>query len=329
MAMKRRWQQARRASGKPTDQPNIVMGGNVQVVWEKFANYWEVEPRYVPLEGNVFHLTADRLLEHVDENTIGVVAVLGSTMDGSYEPIQEICAALDDYETQSGFSVPVHVDAASGGFIAPFLQPELVWDFRLDRVVSIQASGHKFGLVYPGIGWVLWRDKAHLPEDLVFHVNYLGGDMPTFALNFSRPGAQVVLQYFQFLRLGREGFRLVQQTCQDVAVHISRTLGAMPQFEVISEGRELPVVTVSLSSEVAKYDVFDVSRKLRERGWLVPAYTMPPKRDDLAVLRIVVRNGFSHDMAELFLRDVRAAIDWLDNLAAAMPHENQPRGFHH
>jgi glutamate decarboxylase len=329
MAMKRRWQHARRASGKPTDRPNIVMGGNVQVVWEKFANYWEVEPRYVPLEGNVFHLTADRLLEHVDENTIGVVAVLGSTMDGSYEPIQEICAALDDYETQSGFSVPVHVDAASGGFIAPFLQPELVWDFRLDRVVSIQASGHKFGLVYPGIGWVLWRDKAHLPEDLVFHVNYLGGDMPTFALNFSRPGAQVVLQYFQFLRLGREGFRLVQQTCQDVAVHISRTLGAMPQFEVISEGRELPVVTVSLSSEVAKYDVFDVSRKLRERGWLVPAYTMPPKRDDLAVLRIVVRNGFSHDMAELFLRDVRAAIDWLDNLAAAMPHENQPRGFHH
>jgi glutamate decarboxylase len=329
MAMKRRWQHARRASGKPTDRPNIVMGGNVQVVWEKFANYWEVEPRYVPLEGNVFHLTADRLLEHVDENTIGVVAVLGSTMDGSYEPIQEICAALDDYETQSGFSVPVHVDAASGGFIAPFLQPELVWDFRLDRVVSIQASGHKFGLVYPGIGWVLWRDKAHLPEDLVFHVNYLGGDMPTFALNFSRPGAQVVLQYFQFLRLGREGFRLVQQTCQDVAVHISRTLGAMPQFEVISEGRELPVVTVSLSSEVTKYDVFDVSRKLREGGWLVPAYTMPPKRDDLAVLRIVVRNGFSHDMAELFLRDVRAAIDWLDNLAAAMPHENQPRGFHH
>jgi glutamate decarboxylase len=329
MAMKRRWQHARRASGKSTDRPNIVMGGNVQVVWEKFANYWEVEPRYVPLEGNVFHLTADRLLEHVDENTIGVVAVLGSTMDGSYEPIQEICAALDDYETQSGFSVPVHVDAASGGFIAPFLQPELVWDFRLDRVVSIQASGHKFGLVYPGIGWVLWRDKAHLPEDLVFHVNYLGGDMPTFALNFSRPGAQVVLQYFQFLRLGREGFRLVQQTCQDVAVHISRTLGAMPQFEVISEGRELPVVTVSLSSEVAKYDVFDVSRKLREQGWLVPAYTMPPKRDDLAVLRIVVRNGFSHDMAELFLRDVRAAIDWLDNLAAAMPHENQPRGFHH
>jgi len=329
LAMKRRWQHARRAAGRPADRPNIVMGANVQVVWEKFANYWEVEPRYVPLEGDVFHLTADRLLDYVDENTIGVVAVLGSTMDGSYEPVQDISAALDRYEARSGVSVPVHVDAASGGFIAPFVQPELVWDFRLARVVSIQTSGHKFGLVYPGIGWVLWRSAEYLPESLVFHVNYLGGDMPTFALNFSRPGAQVVLQYFQFLRLGREGYRLVQQTCQDVAVHIARTLGTLPQFSVISDGRELPVVTVSLKPEVTTYDVYDVSRKLREHGWLVPAYTMPPKREDLAVLRIVVRNGFSHDMAELFLRDVRTAIDWLDNLQGPMPHEEQPSSFHH
>ena len=329
MALKRRWQQARKAAGQPTARPNIVMGGNVQVVWEKFANYWEVEPRYVPLEGNVFHLTADRLLDHVDENTIGVVAVLGSTMDGTYEPVQEICATLDEYEKDSGVSVPVHVDAASGGFVAPFIQPELVWDFRLDRVVSIQSSGHKYGLVYPGVGWVVWRSAEFLPEDLVFHVNYLGGDMPTFALNFSRPGAQVVLQYFQFLRLGREGFRMVQQTCQDVAVHISRTLAAMPEFDVIADGTELPVVAAALSQEVTKYDVFDLSRKLRERGWLVPAYTMPPKREDLAVLRIVVRNGFSHDMAELFLRDLRTAVDWLDDLDSPMPHEGQPSSFHH
>jgi glutamate decarboxylase len=329
LALKRRWQHARRKAGLSTDHPNIVMGGNVQVVWEKFANYWEVEPRYVALEGDVFHLTADRLLDHVDENTIGVVAVLGSTMDGSYEPIQEICAALDTYEATSGVSVPVHVDAASGGFIAPFLQPDLVWDFRLARVVSIQTSGHKFGLVYPGIGWVLWREAQFLPDDLVFHVNYLGGDMPTFALNFSRPGAQVILQYYQFLRLGKEGYRLVQQACQDVAVHVARTLAAMPEFDIVSDGTDLPVVTVSLSPDVTKYTVYDVSRKLRERGWLVPAYTMPPKRDDLAVLRIVVRNGFSHDMAELFLRDLRAAVDYLDDLAAPMPREEQPSSFHH
>ena len=329
LALKRRWQQTQREAGKPTDRPNIVMGANVQVVWEKFANYWEVEPRYVPCEGEVFHLTADRLLEHVDENTIGVVAVLGSTMDGSYEPVAEICAKLDEYEGRSGVSVPVHVDAASGGFIAPFLQPNLRWDFRLDRVVSIQASGHKFGLVYPGVGWVLWRDAQHLPEELVFHVNYLGGDMPTFALNFSRPGAQVVLQYFQFLRLGKEGFRVVQQACQDVAVRLADALAQMPEFELITGGTDLPVVCFSLSKAVTKYDVYDVSRKLRERGWLVPAYTMPPKREDLAVLRIVVRNGFSHDMAELFLRDLRTALHWLDDLDAPMPHEAQPSTFHH
>ncbi len=329
LALKRRWQRARGEAGKPADRPNIVMGANVQVVWEKFANYWDVEPRYVPLEGNVFHLTAERLLEHVDENTIGVVAVLGSTMDGSYEPVREICEKLDEYEASSGVSVPVHVDAASGGFIAPFVQPDLIWDFRLDRVVSIQSSGHKFGLVYPGVGWVLWRDEEHLPEDLVFHVNYLGGDMPTFALNFSRPGAQVVLQYFQFLRLGRDGYRLVQQACQDVAKHISSALDAMPQFEVITDGTDLPVVCFSLARQVSKYDVYDVSRKLRERGWLVPAYTMPPKREDLAVLRVVARNGFSHDMADLFLRDLRNAVRWLDDLETAMPHEEHSSGFHH
>jgi glutamate decarboxylase len=329
LALKRRWQQKRRAAGKPADRPNIVMGGNVQVVWEKFANYWDVEPRYVPLEGDVFHLTTDRLLDHVDENTIGVVAVLGSTMDGTYEPIKEICALLDGYEQRTGINVPVHVDAASGGFIAPFLHPALEWDFRLERVVSIQASGHKFGLVYPGVGWVLWREPEYLPEDLVFHVNYLGGDMPTFALNFSRPGAQVVLQYYNFLRLGREGYRLVQQACQDVAVHVSEVVASMPEFDLISDGRELPVVTFSVSPQVSNFTAYDLSRKLREAGWLVPAYTMPPNRADLVVLRVVVRNGFSHDMADLFLRDLKTAVTWLDQLDGPLPAEGQPHGFSH
>jgi glutamate decarboxylase len=329
LAMKRRWQTRRRAEGKSTEKPNIVMGGNVQVVWEKFANYWEVEPRYVPLEGDVFHLTTDRLADYIDENTIGVVAVLGSTMDGTYEPVQEICAFLDQYEKDTGIDIPVHVDAASGGFIAPFVHPAITWDFRLERVVSIQSSGHKFGLVYPGVGWVLWRKAEYLPEELVFHVNYLGGDMPTFALNFSRPGAQVVLQYYQFLRLGKDGYRLVQQTCQDVAVHISTALDAMDEIDLISDGRELPVVTFAIDESVTKYTAYDLSRKLREAGWLVPAYTMPPNREDLVVLRVVVRNGFSHDMADLFLRDLRTALSWLDHLDGPLPLEEQPNGFSH
>jgi glutamate decarboxylase len=225
--------------------------------------------------------------------------------------------------------VPVHVDAASGGFVAPFLQPDLVWDFRLPRVASIQASGHKYGLVYPGVGWVLWRHSANLPEELVFKVNYLGGDMPTFALNFSRPGAQVLLQYFQFLRLGRDGYRRIQQTCQDVAVHLSDAIAAMAEFELVSDGRDLPVFAFRMADGITKYTAYDVSRKLRERGWLVPAYTMPPNREDLVVLRVVVRNGFSHDMAELFLRDLRVAVEWLDGLLAPMPQEKAPTGFHH
>jgi glutamate decarboxylase len=329
LALKWRWRDRMKAAGKPSDKPNLVMGANVQVCWEKFCRYWDVEPRIVPMEGKRFHLGPAEAIAQCDENTIGVMAIVGSTFDGSYEPVRDIAEALDHLERDRGIHVPIHVDAASGGFVAPFIQPELVWDFRLERVVSIQSSGHKFGLVYPGVGWVLWRSAEYLPDDLVFHVNYLGGDMPTFALNFSRPGAQVVLQYYQFLRLGREGFRLVQQTCQDVAVHVSGRLAGMREFDVIADGTDLPVVTVSLHPEVTKYDVFDLSRKLRERGWLVPAYTMPPKREDLAVLRIVVRNGFSHDMAELFLRDLRAAVDWLDDLQSPMPHEEQPSTFHH
>jgi len=329
LALKRQWQHRRRAAGLSTDKPNLVMGQNVQVVWEKFAEYWDVEPRYVPLEGDNLYLTADRVLPFVDENTIGVVAILGSTMEGSYEPVEAICTALDAYEERTGISVPVHVDAASGGFVAPFIQPDLVWDFRLPRVASIQASGHKYGLVYPGVGWVLWRHTANLPEELVFRVNYLGGNMPTFALNFSRPGAQVVLQYYQFLRLGKDGYRRVQQTCQDVAVHLSDAIKSMPQFELVSDGRDLPVFAFRVADTVTNYTAYYVSRKLRERGWLVPAYTMPPNREDLVVLRIVVRNGFSHDMAELFLRDLRVAGDWLEGLEGPMPQEKAPASFHH
>jgi len=308
MALKRRWSKLGR-SGKP----NLVMGANVQVCWEKFCEYWEVEPRLVPMDGDRFHLTADEAIARCDENTIGVVAILGSTFDGSYEPVAEIAAALDGLQERSGWDIPVHVDGASGAMIAPFLDPELSWDFRLPRVASINTSGHKYGLVYPGVGWVLWRDKEALPEELVFNVNYLGGDMPTFALNFSRPGAEVAAQYYTFVRLGREGFRAVQQASRDVATQLADGIAELGPFALLTRGDQLPVFAFTTKPDVEGFDVFDVSRRLRERGWLVPAYTFPENRTDLAVLRIVVRNGFTHDLADLLLADLRRLLPELDH----------------
>jgi glutamate decarboxylase len=309
LAMKRRWQHARRAAGRSTDRPNIVMGINVQVCWEKFANYWDVEARLVPMDGDRFHLTAEEAVKYCDENTIGVVAVLGSTFDGSYEPVAEICAALDGLAERHGWDIPVHVDGASGAMVAPFCDPELAWDFRLPRVASVNTSGHKYGLVYPGVGWVVWRDAAALPEDLVFRVNYLGGEMPTFALNFSRPGAQVVAQYYTFLRLGADGFRNVQRGCRDVATRLAGRIAELGPFRLLTNGDQLPVFAFTVTDEAAaSFSVFDVSAALRERGWLVPAYTFPADRQDLAVLRIVVRNGFSHDLADLLINDLKQAL---------------------
>src|SRR6201993_4539143 len=222
LALKWRWRERMRKAGKPTDRPNLVMGINVQVCWDKFCRYWDVEPRLVPMEGNRFHLGAEEAVALCDENTIGGGAILGSTFDGSYEPVREINDALDKFEQEQGIDVPIHVDGASGGFVAPFLQPELEWDFRVPRVQSINASGHKYGLVYPGVGWALWRDKDALPRELVFDVNYLGGHMPTFTLNFSRAGSEVIAQYFMFVALGAEGYRAVQRGSSAVAQHIAR-----------------------------------------------------------------------------------------------------------
>ena len=311
MALLWRW----RAAGG-TGQPNLVMGSNVQVCWDKFCRYWQVEPRLVPMEPGRLHLTGPEAAARCDQNTIGVVAILGSTMDGSYEPVAEISAALDQLAAGPGPDIPIHVDGASGGFVAPFIQPGLEWDFRLPRVASINASGHKYGLVYPGVGWIVWRDAAALPEDLVFKVNYLGGEMPTFALNFSRPGSNVAAQYYNFLRLGFEGYRKVQQACQDVAMHLAREIAAMGPFELLSDGSELPVLAFKLRSP-GSYTVFDLSERLRQRGWLVPAYTFPANMQDTAVIRLVIRNGFSGDLAESLLADLRAQVDALEKAAAA------------
>jgi glutamate decarboxylase len=329
LALKRRWQKRQEDAGKPADRPNIVMGINVQVCWEKFANYWDVEMRLVPMEGDRFHLSAEEAVKLCDENTIGVIAVLGSTFDGSYEPVEEICAALDELEDREGIDIPVHVDGASGAFVAPFVDPDLAWDFRLPRVASINASGHKYGLVYPGVGWVVWRDDEVLPEELIFWVNYLGDNMPTLALNFSRPGAQVVAQYYNFLRLGFDGFQRVQAYARDVATRLASQVEALGPFELLTRGDELPVFAFTLASEIDNFTVFDVSNALRERGWLVPAYRFPDNRTDLAALRVVVKRGFSHDMADMLVADLERQLPRLTSQREPLHDGSEATGFHH
>ena len=327
MALKWQWRKRRQAQGKPADKPNMVMGINVQVCWEKFCRYWEIEPRFVPMEGDRYCLTAEEAVKLVDENTIGVVVIMGSTFDGRYEDVKAVNDALVKLNKRTGWEVPIHVDAASGGFVAPFLQPDIEWDFRLPLVKSINASGHKFGLVYPGVGWIVWRDHAELPEELVFHCNYLGGDLPNFALNFSRPGNQVVAQYYNFLRLGKEGYRRIHQTSQEVALFLSGQIAEMGPFELISDGSDIPVFAFT-TNDRASFSVFDMSDKLRQRGWLVPAYTFPKNREDLAVLRCVCKEGFTRDMADMLLRDMRAAVDYFDSNPAHVPR-TEGASFHH
>jgi glutamate decarboxylase len=332
MALLWRWRARRRAAGADTAKPNLVMGSNVQVCWEKFCRYWQVEPRFVPMVPGRLHLRGAEAAAKCDENTIGVIAIMGSTMDGSYEPVLEISQALDRLQAEKGCDIPVHVDGASGGFVAPFLHPDLEWDFRVPRVASINTSGHKYGLVYPGVGWVIWRNPDALPEDLIFKVNYLGGQMPTFALNFSRPGSQVAAQYYNFIRLGSEGYRHVQQTCQDVALHLSGEIAKMGPFELLTDGRDLPVFAFKLRDDITSYSVFDLSDGLRQRGWQVPAYTFPDDMTDTAVMRIVVRNGFSMDLANLLLNDFRLHVRILEHHPQTQPPpeiQRKRRAFTH
>jgi glutamate decarboxylase len=326
LALKRRWMHRR--TGGEARRPNLVFGANAQVCWEKFCNYFEVEPRVVPIEGERFHLAAAEAAARCDQDTIGVVAILGSTLDGSYEPVADIANALDELEVATGFDVPLHVDGASGAMIAPFLDPELVWDFRLPRVASINTSGHKYGLVYPGVGWVVWRDRDALPEDLVFNVNYLGGEMPTFTLNFSRPGSQIAAQYYMFLRLGRGGYTAVQRASRQTATVLAKSVAELGPFRLVTSGDQLPVFAFTTAPDVSAFNVFDVARGLKERRWLVPAYTFPANREDLAVLRIVCRNGFTADMSDLLLRDLRATIAALMS-EGARSEASRTTAFHH
>lgn len=300
LAMLRRW---RERGG--TGRPNMVFGTHVHVCWPKFCNYWDVEARMIPLaEGRT---TLDPVLtaKAVDENTIGVVAVLGSTQDGLYDPVAAIASALDGVAVERRVDVPLHVDAASGGFVAPFLDVDFLWDFALSRVVSINASGHKFGLVYPGSGWCLWRDPEHLPESLIFDCNVLGGHHPTFTLNFSRPASGVIAQYYEFLRNGLAGYQLIAQRCQEVARHVAKGVAAIGPYEVMSDGEDLPVVAFRLCDpRDAGFTVYHLSEALKGDGWHVPAYSLPPNLEHVDVIRVVCRQGFTLDLATKFLESL-------------------------
>jgi len=333
LALKWRWRQKMQAQGKPNDlasavRPNLVMGTNTQVCWHKFTRYWDVEQRDVPLEGTENLTDPERAAAACDENTIGVVCVLGSTFTGDYENVLALSAALDRLQETTGLDIPIHVDGASGGFVAPFLSPDLLWDFKLPRVKSINTSGHKYGLVYPGVGWIIWREAADLPSELVFNVDYLGGSMPTLAINFSRPASQIVAQYYNLIRLGKSGYRAIHEACQEVAVELGHEIAALGPFKMLSTGLDLPVIAWTLKDPATSWSLYDLSDRLRDRGWQVPTYRMPANREEIAIQRVVVRNGFTHDLAGMLVRDIKRHLAWFETQPGMKPTNDAP-GFHH
>ncbi|GMH23671.1 hypothetical protein Nepgr_025514 [Nepenthes gracilis] len=315
LAFKRKWQNRRKAEGKPYDRPNIVTGANVQVCWEKFARYFEVELKEVKLRDGYYVMDPEKAVEMVDENTICVAAILGSTLNGEFEDVKLLNDLLVRKNTLTGWDTPIHVDAASGGFIAPFIYPELEWDFRLPLVKSINVSGHKYGLVYAGIGWVIWRSKADLPDELVFHINYLGADQPTFTLNFSKGSSQIIAQYYQLIRLGFKGYKCIMENCRDNAMILKQELEKTGRFNIISKDKGVPLVAFSLKDN-SGHNEFEISDMLRRFGWIVPAYTMPPDAQHVTVLRVVIREDFSRTLAERLALDIEKVLHELDSMPA-------------
>lgn len=334
LALKWAWRKRREAEGKTTDRPNLVCGP-VQICWHKFARYFDVELREIPLEGDRLIMNAEEVLKRVDENTIGVVPTMGVTFTCQYEPVKEVHDALDKLQVETGLDIPMHIDGASGGFLAPFCAPDIEWDFRLPRVKSINASGHKFGLAPLGAGWIVWREAADLPEELIFNVNYLGGDMPTFALNFSRPGGQIIAQYYNFLRLGREGYAKVHNACYDTAEYMAKEIAAIGPFEVIFDGdsqKGIPALAWKIKEgfDTRGYTLYDLADRLRSRGWQVPAYSMPAHREDLVIQRILVRHGVSRDLASLLIDDMKRALIYFRDHPITNPlSEKESGGFNH
>lgn len=334
LALKWQWRKKQAAKGKPTDKPNLICGP-VQICWHKFARYFDVELREIPLEGDRLIMSPEEVLKRVDENTIGVVPTLGVTFTCQYEPVKAVHDALDKLQKETGLDIPIHVDGASGGFLAPFCAPTLEWDFRLPRVKSINASGHKFGLAPLGAGWVIWREAKDLPEELIFNVNYLGGNMPTFALNFSRPGGQIIAQYYNFLRLGCEGYAKIHNACYATAQYLAREIEKLGPFEMIFDGdsaKGIPALAWKLKdgAKTSNYSLYDIADKLRSRGWQVPAYSMPANREDLVIQRILVRHGVSLDLASLLIEDFKRTLEYFEKHPVSTPlSEEESGGFNH
>jgi glutamate decarboxylase len=313
LSLKWKWRQRREAEGKPTDKPNLVFGGDVHVVWEKFCRYFDVEPRIVPLQPGKYTIGPEDVEPHVDENTIGVAAVVGTTFTGHADDVVGINDLLIGLRNEKGLDVPLHIDGASGAFVWPFLYPDSPWDFRLESVRSINASGHKFGLVYPGIGWLIFRERSDLAEDLVFYENYLGKTDATFTLNFSTGSAMVLAQYYAFVRFGKAGYRRVMEIMQANAETLASDIEALGKFRIIGTGEEtLPLVAFNLAEE-RPYDEFDIAFQLAaERGWMVPAYTMPPNAQDVKMMRALVKLNLSRSLVDTLAGDLADAIKTLD-----------------
>jgi glutamate decarboxylase len=324
LSLKWKWKQRREAAGLTTEKPNLVFGGDVHVVWDKFCRYFDVEPRIVPLQAGKYTIGPEDVEPHVDENTIGVAAVLGTTFTGHKDDIAGINRLLLELRKERELDVPLHVDAASGGFVWPFLYPDSEWDFRLEQVRSINVSGHKFGLVYPGIGWLIFRERSDLAEDLVFYENYLGKTDATFTLNFSTGSAMVLAQYYNLVRFGREGYGYVMEAMQANARALAGKLEAMGPFELIGpDAEQLPLVAFKLAGE-RPYDEFDVSWQLSaERGWMLPAYTMPPDAEDVKVMRALVKLTLSRARIDHLAADIEQACATLERKGGAHPDERK------
>ena len=338
IAALKRWQKRRKAKGLPIDKPNFIISTCMQVVWEKFAIYWDVEMRMIPVTAEKITLDPQDVVKACDENTICVVPIQGVTITGLNDNVKEINDALDKLNTEKGWEICIHVDAATGGFIHPFIDPETIWDFRLKWVLSISTSGHKFGLVYPGVGWVVWKDKQYLPEEMNFAVNYLGANIPSISINFSRPGNQVLAQYYQFMRLGKEGYKKVQQNCLNVCLYLKEQLKKMGIFEFFSNDMPNPLFIWKLKDDPnRKWTLYDLSDALHVEGWQVPAYTMPQAMEDVIIMRVVVRQGTGFDLADLLMEDIKRCVNQLDALKEptnsalmwAKKEPQKPRGFNH